>query len=145
MTIHVIGAGLAGLAASVRLASAGRRVTLYEAAPQAGGRCRSYHDKTLGKVIDNGNHLMLSGNRSLFAYLREIDAVDGLTGPKEARFPFVDLRTGKRWGVQINGGRWTSLLRDPMRVCSRRWSVRSLERVRPVFFQEGGYGCRSSR
>jgi len=137
MTVHVIGAGLAGLAASVRLASAGRRVTLYEAAPQAGGRCRSYHDKTLGKVIDNGNHLMLSGNRSLFAYLREIDAVDGLTGPKEARFPFVDLRTGKRWGVQINGGRWTSLLRDPMRAVPGADLFARLSALRLFFSKKG--------
>lgn len=137
MTVHVIGAGLAGLAASVRLASTGQRVTLYEAAPQAGGRCRSYHDKTLGKVIDNGNHLMLSGNRSLFSYLREIDAVDGLTGPKEARFPFVDLRTGRRWGVQINGGRWTSWLRDPMRAVPGAGLFARLSALRLFFSSKG--------
>ena len=46
-TTHVIGAGLAGLSAAVRLASAGKRVALYEATSQAGGRCRSYHDPAL--------------------------------------------------------------------------------------------------
>jgi len=127
MTVHIVGAGLAGLAAGVRLASAGQRVTLYEAAPQAGGRCRSFHDRTLGKVIDNGNHLMLSGNRSLFDYLGEVGAEDGLTGPKEARFPFVDLRTGKRWAVQIDGGRWLCWLRDPVRGVP---GVRLMDRFR---------------
>lgn len=115
MTVHVVGAGLAGLAASVRLAWAGRRVVLYEAAPQAGGRCRSYHDKTLGRVIDNGNHLMLSGNRDLFDYLGRIGTADSLVGPKEARFPFCDLATGERWTVRIAHGRWTTWLRNPMR------------------------------
>jgi uncharacterized protein with NAD-binding domain and iron-sulfur cluster len=44
-TIHVIGAGLAGLAAAIRLArGAHGGVILHEAAPQAGGRCRSYFD-----------------------------------------------------------------------------------------------------
>ena len=115
MKAHVIGAGLAGLAASARLAAAGWRVTLYEAAPQAGGRCRSYHDKTLDRVIDNGNHLMLSGNESLFDYLRQIGAEDRLVGPRDADYPFVDLQTGKRWRVQINGGRLTLWLKDPTR------------------------------
>jgi uncharacterized protein with NAD-binding domain and iron-sulfur cluster len=56
---HVVGAGLAGLSAAVALAEKGAAVTLYEAAPQAGGRCRSYFDPTLGQIIDNGNHLVL--------------------------------------------------------------------------------------
>jgi hydroxysqualene dehydroxylase len=40
-TVHVIGAGLAGLAAAVRLAARGTSVVVHEAAGQAGGRCRS--------------------------------------------------------------------------------------------------------
>ena len=59
--MHIVGAGLAGLAAAVALADRGRRVVLHEGARQAGGRCRSYHDATLDMVIDNGNHLLLSG------------------------------------------------------------------------------------
>ena len=58
-TIHVIGAGLSGLAAAVRLAERGENVIVHEAARQAGGRCRSYHDQQLDMVIDNGNHLLL--------------------------------------------------------------------------------------
>ena len=58
-TVHVVGAGLAGLAAAVRLASRGAHVAVHEAAGQAGGRCRSYHDPALDMVIDNGNHLLL--------------------------------------------------------------------------------------
>ena len=45
-TVHIIGAGLAGLAAAVRLARRGERVIVHEATGQAGGRCRSYHDRT---------------------------------------------------------------------------------------------------
>ena len=37
--VAVVGAGVGGLAAGVRLAALGHRVTLYEAAPVAGGKC----------------------------------------------------------------------------------------------------------
>jgi squalene-associated FAD-dependent desaturase len=101
---HIIGAGLAGLSAAVRLASAGRKVALYEAGPQAGGRCRSYFDEVLGRRIDNGNHFLMSGNRSALSYLDLIGAGRSLVGPAEAGFPFVDLGTGARWAVTPNRG-----------------------------------------
>ena len=101
---HVVGAGLAGLAAAVALADAGRRVILYEAAPHAGGRCRSYFDAELGCRIDNGNHLLLAGNRAALDYLERIGALGSLEGPPEAVFPFVDAATGERWTVRPNSG-----------------------------------------
>ncbi|MFC7553899.1 FAD-dependent oxidoreductase [Pseudoroseomonas wenyumeiae] len=88
MTVHVVGAGLAGLSAAVALAGKGARVVLWEAAKQAGGRCRSYHDAQLGMVIDNGNHLVLSGNPAVGRYLRAIGAEARLAGPEQADFPF---------------------------------------------------------
>jgi len=102
--VHVIGGGLAGLAAGVRAARAGVAVSLYEAAGRAGGRCRSFYDSAIGCVIDNGNHLLLSGNRSAIAYLREIGAADRLAGPAETVFPFVDLDSGERWSLAPNPG-----------------------------------------
>ncbi|MGZ5804881.1 MAG: hydroxysqualene dehydroxylase HpnE [Xanthobacteraceae bacterium] len=102
--VHIIGAGLAGLSAAVRLASRGRTVSVYEATSQAGGRCRSYHDPALDMVIDNGNHLVLSGNVAAMSFLDTIGARDRLGGPGEARFPFVDLANGERWTVHANEG-----------------------------------------
>jgi hydroxysqualene dehydroxylase len=102
--VHVVGAGLAGLAAAVRLAERGRAATVYEAAQQAGGRCRSYFDRALGRAIDNGNHLLLSGNGSAIAYLRTIGSEHSLIGPDEASFPFIDLETRARWTIRPNQG-----------------------------------------
>ena len=39
MRIAVVGAGVGGLTAAVRLAHAGHRVTVYEAATVPGGKC----------------------------------------------------------------------------------------------------------
>jgi hydroxysqualene dehydroxylase len=103
--IHIVGAGIAGLAAAVRLAQAGIHVTVHEAAGQAGGRCRSYHDPALDMTIDNGNHLLLSGNRAALAYLELIGARERLGGPGSAEFPFIDLATDERWVLRPNEGR----------------------------------------
>ena len=112
-TVHVVGAGLAGLAASLGLAEAGLSVRLYEASPHAGGRCRSYFDQSLGCRIDNGNHLLISGNAAAMDYLRRIDALDTLIGPQTAAYPFMDVATGERWTFEPNPGRipWWMLSR----------------------------------
>ena len=106
MHVHVIGAGLAGLSAAVALREAGHTVTVVEAGPVAGGRCRSYFDRELGLRIDNGNHLLLSGNRSAFAYLDTIGARSTMAMPAEPMFPFMDLAAGRRWTLRPNPGRF---------------------------------------
>ena len=104
-SIHIIGAGLAGLASAVRLAGPDTHVTVYEATNQAGGRCRSYLDPALGIVIDNGNHLVLSGNRAALGFLDAIGARDRVYEASSASFPFIDLASGARWTIRANDGR----------------------------------------
>ena len=100
----MIGGGVAGLAAATALAQRGAQVELFEAGPQAGGRCRSYFDPAIGAVIDNGNHLVLSGNRAVYAYLQRIGAPLALAGPDKAVFDFVDLANGLRWQLKLDEG-----------------------------------------
>ena len=90
MRVHIVGAGLAGLAAALSATAAGRATTIYESAPFAGGRCRSFHDRDLDLTIDNGNHLLLSGNKAAIAYIDEIGSEDRFDIPKRPVFPFVD-------------------------------------------------------
>lgn len=100
--VHVIGAGLSGLAAATALAERGADVVLYEGAPQAGGRCRSYLDPVLGLTIDNGNHLVLSGNHAVMSYLQRIGSANNLTGPEHASFAFMDVVRNERWTIRPN-------------------------------------------
>ncbi len=111
--IHIVGAGLSGLAASVRLADAGAKVTIHESAGHAGGRCRSFYDRTLEREIDNGNHMIMSGNHSALDYLERIGSNDALTGPTDASYPFVDVKSRERWRVRINDGMIPSWIFDP--------------------------------
>ena len=102
--VHVVGAGLAGLAASVALADEGYPVILYESGPQAGGRCRSFFDAELGCRIDNGNHLLLAGNVAASAYVERIGALDTFEQPVDSAIPFIDVESGEHWAVRPGRG-----------------------------------------
>jgi squalene-associated FAD-dependent desaturase len=103
-TVHVIGAGLAGLSAATTLAERGVRVAVSEAAPQAGGRCRSFHDASIDRTVDNGNHLILSGNDGIRAYLDRFGARDRVLELGD-EFRFVDREDGTAFTVRPNPGR----------------------------------------
>ncbi|MEO1090696.1 MAG: hydroxysqualene dehydroxylase HpnE [Pseudomonadota bacterium] len=105
-TIHVAGAGLAGLAAAMAAVEAGARVVVYEAARHAGGRCRSFDDPVVGRRIDNGNHLVLSGNRATLGYVDALGVRDRLVEVRPASFPFVDLADGERWAIRPGPAWW---------------------------------------
>jgi len=97
--VHIFGAGMAGLGAAVRCLELGLQVSLHESTNHAGGRCRSLYDDKIGRLIDNGNHLVLGGNPSLFEYLRTIGS-NHLLEPGDIAFPFIDLSTNEAWTLQ---------------------------------------------
>jgi squalene-associated FAD-dependent desaturase len=101
--VVVAGAGLAGLVAAEWLSAMGRQVLVIEASSKAGGRCRSYHDDRLGRVIDNGNHLILSANTHVLAWAERIGGAASLHIGKAA-FPFLDLENGSRYDLSPGRG-----------------------------------------
>jgi squalene-associated FAD-dependent desaturase len=103
--IHIVGAGLAGLAAAVALGAAPCDIVVHESSRQAGGRCRSFFDETMDATIDNGNHLLLSGNDAALAYVDAIGARQELRGPARCEIAFADMASGERWLLRPNEGR----------------------------------------
>jgi squalene-associated FAD-dependent desaturase len=99
---------MAGLSAALQLTLAGEAVTLYEAAPFAGGRCRSFYDREIDCRIDNGNHLVLSGNVAIQDYLFLTGAEGTMGGPGKPVFPFLDIESAERWTARMNEGRFPS-------------------------------------
>ncbi|MEI4271932.1 NAD(P)/FAD-dependent oxidoreductase [Klenkia sp. LSe6-5] len=71
--VVVVGAGLAGLSAATRLATAGRDVHLVEAADHPGGRLRT--ERVDGFVVDRGFQVLNTGYPRVAADL-DLDALD---------------------------------------------------------------------
>ncbi|MBC7952662.1 MAG: FAD-dependent oxidoreductase [Rhodospirillaceae bacterium] len=110
-TLHVVGAGMAGLACAVAAARGGWRVALHEAAPQAGGRCRSFRCDRLDRMIDNGTHLMLGANRHALAFATAIGGHETLEAVAPL-FPFLDLASGRQWVLspgKLTSGVWETV------------------------------------
>lgn len=104
MTVHVIGAGMAGLVAALALARSGRPVVLHEATPVAGGRCRALPDGT-----DNGTHALMGANHAALRFLSAIGARDRWMEPEPAGLPILDLVDGSARRVAASPLAW----RDP--------------------------------
>ena len=72
LSLAVVGAGWAGLAAAVRGTQAGYRVTLYDMAPQWGGRARGV--QVDGLRLDNGQHILIGAYQRTLELMRTVGA-----------------------------------------------------------------------
>jgi squalene-associated FAD-dependent desaturase len=87
-SVAVVGGGWAGCTAALELATAGCKVTLFEAARTLGGRARGV--ELHGKLLDNGQHIMLGAYSATLDVLRKagIDPKSALlTLPLQMRYP----------------------------------------------------------
>jgi len=94
--LAVVGAGWAGLACAVEAVRQGHAVTLFEAAPHAGGRARRVDDMH-GMALDNGQHILIGAYSATLQLMRDV-GVD----PERAllRLP-LSLRFADGGGLQL--------------------------------------------
>ncbi len=92
--IFTAGAGIAGLAASVKLAGAGLQVILAEKRSFPGGRAYSVYDKKTGESIDNGQHIFAGAYDNFFEMLRELKTDNYLAFQKHLKVKFYEKNAG---------------------------------------------------
>ncbi|MDR7297636.1 squalene-associated FAD-dependent desaturase [Pelomonas aquatica] len=69
MKVAIVGGGWAGIAAAVELADAGHDISVFEMAPQPGGRARSVAGNP---DYDNGQHILIGAYRDSLALMRRL-------------------------------------------------------------------------
>ena len=92
--VAVVGGGFAGLAAAIRLARGGARVTLLERRPFLGGRAYSFTDPATGDVIDNGPHALMGAYTAALDFLGEIGAASKLAFQPRLHVTLADPALG---------------------------------------------------
>lgn len=76
--VAVVGGGVAGIAAAIRLAKRGVRVSLLERSNRLGGRAGSFRDSTIEESIDNCQHVALGCCDQYLDLLEELGMGDAL-------------------------------------------------------------------
>jgi len=93
-SVAVIGGGLAGITAAIRLADAGCAVTLLEAKPRLGGLTHSFRHGDLD--VDNGQHVFMRCCTSYRALLDRLGVTEQTTLQARLDVPVVRASDGRR-------------------------------------------------
>jgi len=126
--VAVVGAGWAGLSAAVELAARGALVTVFEAAPEIGGRARSLNwsvkspDGRFHEVqIDNGQHLLVGAYRETLALLERLGGVESRLFQ---RMPFTLVSDRGLWFHASSASAPWHLVQGLLRARGLQWADR---------------------
>jgi monoamine oxidase len=144
--VIIVGAGAAGIAAARRLAAAGRRFALLEAASEIGGRCIT-DNKTFDVPYDRGAHWIYLADNSQIAKLAPQTGLDLYLAPPGQR-----MRVGRRYAREgemedflASLVRANTAIQDAARksdIACAQALPKDLGEWRPTIdFVLGAYGC----
>ncbi|ATX79740.1 squalene-associated FAD-dependent desaturase [Mariprofundus aestuarium] len=105
-SVAVVGGGLCGLTAAIRLAELGVPVILFEAAPKLGGRTRSFLDSTVSELCDNGPHLLVGAYTSTERLLNDCGASHAINWQRSLQLPCWEKERGS---FSLTPSRWLPL------------------------------------
>ena len=91
---HIIGGGLSGLCKAYFLLKKGVRgenIKIYEASANVGGRCYSFYDKKLDRIVDVGTHLIIGANWRTIKLLWSVKALKNFKKVKPVKYPIFDI------------------------------------------------------
>ena len=135
-SVAVIGGGWAGLAAAVEATRAGHHVTLFEMAPQLGGRARRV--KVDGFELDNGQHILIGAYTETLGLMRSV-GVD--IAQAFRRTPLSLVGPDQQGLVLPTGGAASAFVRGVL--AQRGWAWH--DRLRLLFHASGwmlkGFRC----
>ena len=92
--VAVVGGGIAGLTAALRLAEQGYAVDLFEAAPALGGRTKSFYDEEVDEWVDNGPHAMVGAYHATLKLLRDVGALQHVSWQSSLSLSLWDKQRG---------------------------------------------------
>ena len=74
--VVIVGGGLAGMAAALRVLDAGDQPILLETRSQLGGRATSFQDPRSGELIDNCQHVVMGCCTNLLDFYERLGVGD---------------------------------------------------------------------
>lgn len=136
--LAVVGGGWAGVAGAVRASQLGWQLSLFEMAPQLGGRARSLAAENGATPLDNGQHILIGAYRDSLALMAQLGVpVDEalLRLPLRLRYPDHE-------GLQLRSGAAVPAFARAV-LGYRSWPLRSRLQLlwHSLRWATGGFRC----